>query len=76
MSEIYCSLAPVDNNIIVDVYYHLVIVIFYLVDSNILNLSYIKPYSMMDVVVIDIINNHFQKQSYYCYLNSKIYVYI
>ncbi len=76
MSEIDSSLSPGDSNTIVDVYYHLLIVIFYLANSNILNLSHVKAYSMMDIIIIDIINNHFQKQLYYLYLNSKIHVYI
>ncbi len=74
MSEMYFLLSPGDSNIIVDVNYYLVIVIFYLVNSNILTLSHVKAYLMMDVVVIDIINNHFQKQLHYPYLNSKIHV--
>ncbi len=43
-------------------------------DSSILTISQIKINFMMDIVIINIINNYFQKQSYYPNQNSKIHV--
>lgn len=66
-------LSPNDGEIL---YYFLVNLVDFLLpdDSSILIISYVKINFIMDVVVIDIINNHFQKQLYYPYQSSKIYV--